>query len=244
MHYFKYYNSTLLPMKFNFKSTIKLILIIMFLSIIAFVFNIFSNDLSATDSNFNFYYGKKKVKLDPYAPVTQIITAKKNNLSQIKIAFRNMPIIEGEKISIQLNHETCNEIIFESIIDHLVEPDSFYNFNFSPITDSKNKKYCLKIIHQSIEFRGDDRPQILASTDPSAKGLSYRNEGNGKTYTDRSLIIKPGYAPDNLREGFIELNKRISQYKPFFLKKYFLGTVAIIAIALPIVLVTLMVVLL
>ncbi len=230
-------------MKIIFKLTINLILLAVLSAIAVFVFNTFSENISFGDSAFNFYRGKKKAALSPGAPLTQVITAKKNNLSQIKIAFRNMPITEGEEISVQLNDESCNNILTEDSINHLIEPRTFYNFNFDPIPDSKDKKYCLKILYLSNVIAKEDTPYVLASHAPNFKGHSYRNEGKQRTYQDRSLAIRPSYSEKSFGDTVTELNKRISQYKPGFLKGSYLNIIAFSFIALSILVAVLLIML-
>jgi len=66
---------------------------------------------------------------------------------------------------------------------------------------------------------------------------------NGEEKKNQSLAMRPAYRNENIFQDFIELNQRISQYKPFFLKHYFLWFIIIGFIILSLTLIVMLVIL-
>jgi hypothetical protein len=57
------------------------------------------------------------------------------------------------------------------------------------------------------------------------------------------LSMRPAYENDNWKQDISELSQRISQYKPWFLKHFYLDAIAILFIVLSVGLVTILILL-
>ena len=167
--------------------------------------------------------------LYPYTPVTQVFSATKNNLSQINIGVKNIPKNIRHKILIQLADESCNNIIAEKEFSVFSVFSSPRKFKFPSIADSDGKRYCLKITYLGEKLGKGELPYVEISEKPADPNSSYTNPGKGGEFKGRTLKIEPAYS-GTLSENLTQLNQRMSQYKPWFLKGNYL--VAIFALFL------------
>lgn len=205
-----------------------------FLSALAVVFYYFFANLAFPESDYNFEIDGS-AKLYPGLPVFQTFTAKENNLSQIKITLKNSSIKTGDKIIFELADENCANVLATDEISRFTPVGMFYRFNFGKIEDSQDKKYCLHAAFFSNQ-KGD-YPEISTSKDEIFKDSSFTNTGKNKTYPDRTLVFRPAYENESTWQNLQELNQRMSQYKPWFLKNIYLSTIALLTIILSITLV-------
>ena len=198
----------------------------------------FYNTLSFPDSSYNFLGKSGKAKLDSGKPITQVFTAKENNLDQIKVVIGNFDLIFRERIDFELADPACETVLARQSADFLPpDPQIYYRFNFPAIPDSASQKYCFRVTYFSPVDRGSDRPYLAISEGEQFRGQSYYNEGNGRIYENRTLQMRPAYTTGSFPGDFSRLNDRISQYKPNFAKgwgltllfgTFLLGTLAFI----------------
>lgn len=186
----------------------------------------FIGHLSFPDSSYNFLGKDKKAKLDPGTSITQVFESKQNGLNQIKIIIGNIDKLPfGETILLELRDPACETTLAENAITALTEdPNIYYRFRFPRIENSEHEKYCLKISYEAQEKRGEDRPYIAASDNDTFSNTSYTDTSDGKTYFGRSLQIRPSYANTSLANNLRELENRLSQYKPNYIKGLILLT--------------------
>jgi hypothetical protein len=215
----------------------KYILIGFFLSALLVVFYYFFTNLAFPESNYNFQIDGS-AKLYPGLPVFQTFTAKDNNLSQIKIALKNSSIKIGEKIVFELADENCANILVTDEIRWHTPVGMFYRFNFEKIKDSRDKKYCLRATFFSSQ-KGD-YPEISISKSEIFKDSAFTNAGKNKTYQGRTLVFRPAYENESTWQNLQELNQRMSQYKPWFLKNIYLSAITLLTIILSIIFVLLL----
>ena len=69
-----------------------------------------------------------------------------------------------------------------------------------------------------------------------SKGNSFTNSGEEnlgekKIYKGKTLVMKPAYGSDSFWKNMETLNDRISQYKPWFLKHFYLDAIVILFLA-------------
>jgi hypothetical protein len=98
------------------------------------------------------------------------------------------------------------------------DPRIYYHVNFPTIPDSAGQTYCFKTTYFSRFDRGSDLPYLGTSKGKQFAGWSYANEGNNRTYENRTLQMRPSYGTESFLGNLSRLNDRISQYKPEFLK--------------------------
>jgi len=223
--------------RFIEKQAIK-ILGILFIGGIAWIFGSFFAHLSFPDSSYNFSGKTYQEKLKSDQPVTQTFRAKENNLNQIKIIVGNSNIQPGEKIVFELADALCEKTLAQNTYRFYdIPPFIYYHFTFPPIPDSIGQIYCLKVTYSSSVDRKSDRPYIGASGGEQFRGQLYINEGNQRISENRTLQMRPAYGTGSLFGDLKQLNNRLSQYKPEFLKGtgltlifslFFIGTMALV----------------
>ena len=191
----------------------------LFVGGLLWIFSSFLSDLSFPDSSYHFLGSTKQAKLDSGKPITQIFTSKENNLNQIKIIVGNTDLWLTEKIVFELADAFCETTIARDTMT-IFTPEShiYYHFNFPAIPDSAGQTYCFRVTYFSSFDRGSDRPSLGASEGEAFVGQSYFNSGTQRLYEDRTLQMRPGYGSGSLLNDLEQLNNRISQYKPAFLK--------------------------
>lgn len=184
----------------------KILLAISAIFLIAIFFK-FAQLLSFPDSSIVLQKGLL-VKIQPKETVTQKFTADRNGLAKVEALLRSPGIKyeNGDKMEMKLLEENCEKIIFTGELKLLfLNSNNLYEFNFPRIDDSKNKTYCLSATFQNKKA--------------NAKSIQFFTAGDQE---NQPLSIRPVYKNSNIFENLSELNQRISQYKPWFLKHYFL----------------------
>jgi hypothetical protein len=117
-----------------------------------------------------------------------------------------------------LDHD-CQKILREKNIIIKSLGSGTIPFYFEKIAGSKDKMYCI-----SLDFTGENNIQLRLSEDLHPDSVSlYQNANEIK---NQSLSMRPAYQNKNRWQDIQELNQRISQYKPWFLKHYFLYFIA------------------
>ena len=219
--------------KFNSKQTFLLILGIF---VITIFFRFFSL-LSFRDSSVVL----EKGELIPFkrdTTLTQTFVANRDNLMKIEFLFRSSGPKPASEVKVEIADETCSNPIRKGNLSvPFLNSDNLYEFNFSKIPNSNGKKYCIITTYKP--------------TDPASKGLrlfsmnkdntQIKNITTGETFDGKTLSIRGVYTNDNLGQDISELNKRISQYKPWFLKHFYIGTIATLFIILSIFLVVILI---
>ena len=171
----------------------------------------------------------EKIKLGEEG-VRQTFKIDRNGLSGINILFGGSQIDNGGTLSIALLDESCREKIAEEtrFTDSLDTKNSF-RFSFSPISNSKGKIFCLTI--RFSPEKGSKKAAIFVTSNTipeKALALSI----NGETRPNESLALRPVYKNKSIFADLVELDQRISQYKPWFLKGALLAGIAILSLAL------------
>lgn len=180
------------------------------------------------DTHFPLEKGEK-IKLDETG-ATQTFVARRDGLSGVNVLFGGSSIKNGGTLSLTLLDGECAKTLREEArFVRTLNADNSTDFSFSPIPDSNGKTFCFKT-HFAPE-KGSKKAAIFAipNTLPSEKrSLSI----NGEARPGESLALRPVYRNANLFADLGELDQRISQYKPWFLKDAFLATIAIFSIGL------------
>ena len=187
-------------------SSKKIFLAIFGLLLVA-IFWRFATELSFPDSSINLQKGLT-VKLQSKNSLTQKFTATRAGLTKIEVLLRS-PGIEfekGDQMTMQLADENCQKIISKGKLQSsFLSSNNLYEFVFPKIDDSKDKTYCLIATFQAQ--RSD------------TKNVQFFTMGDA---ADQPLSLRPVYRNQNVLQNLNELNQRMSQYKPWFLKHYFL----------------------
>lgn len=172
----------------------------------------------------------EKIKLDE-SGAQQIFTASRDGLSGVNILFGGSNIKNGGTLSLSLLEADCATSIREEK-RHLttLNADNSTDFLFSRIPDSGGKTVCIHIRFTPEKGSKKAALFVIPDTLPNEKGaLSINKEAR----PGESIAFRPVYRNGNLIADLTELNQRISQYKPWFLKGAFLGMLALLSIGLP-----------
>lgn len=180
----------------------------------------------------------EKIKLYPYSPLSQKFTASRNNLAGIKFMMGEYELKNKEKIKLQLADETCEKTIKENYLNASeFNSDNYYVFDFSKIEDSRDKAYCFILTFEPENENTTKIPRLAVSQNSEFPFISLAELNSERAYPGKSLAMKPAYKNESFWKDLEELDQRISQYKPWFLKRYYLASIIIAFIILSLVLV-------
>ena len=167
------------------------------------------------------------VKVQEGEEISQKFEANRDGMSGMEILLRSPGIRfeKGEKVAAKILDENCQDVLISGFLEKsFFDSQNLYRFSFLPMENSAEKKYCFEV---SPDKKNSKSIQIFTLGE---------NE-------NRSLSIRPVYKNKNVFQDLSELNRRISQYKPFFLKHYYLWSISLSFIILSLSLVIILVVL-
>jgi hypothetical protein len=176
----------------------------------------FISGLKFGDSDYNFLGKKDQQKLSIDKPLTQVFTAKKNGLSEVKFHIGNQNLWPGEAIRFELRDARCENILATDSWTPLHgKPLIYTRFDFSQIPDSAEKQYCAYIVYTSpLERKSSDAPHINTN---KSLGQSFTATAKNKVYENETLQMRPAY-DSGLPSDAWQLVERMSQYKPEYIK--------------------------
>jgi len=203
----------------------KKILLIFFAIILIAVFWKFFTLLSFPDSDIVLQKGKI-VKLNSGATLTQKFSASKNYLAKVEVLLHGSGVKykDGDKVATKIADGNCQTILREGEIkDSFLETQNLHEFKFEPIVDSAGKEFC---------FIATFLPK-----NEKAKSLQFFTmEEENQPYS-----IRPAYKNSSIIQDLSELNQRISQYKPWFLKHFYLYAIVILFLVTSVVIVVILI---
>lgn len=175
-------------------------------------------------------------KIYPGQTVSQLFVSKRNNLEAIQILLRTPGVKDGDTISVQLADPTCTDTLAEGAFEKpFLNTDDMYVFSFPRRTDSEGKTFCLLLSYRTSG--ASSKYLRLFTTTPTDATPPLMNTALNEPANGEALSLRTVYRNDHFWQDLRELNQRISQYKPWFLKDFFIGTVATLFVILSIVLI-------
>ncbi len=207
-------------------STKNIFLVIFSLLLIA-IFWRFVTELSFPDASISLQKGAL-VKLQPENSLTQKFVAARDGLTKVEFLLRTPGIAfeNKDKVEMELADETCQHSLQKGELrSSFLASDNLYEFNFEKVATSKNKTFCLVATFKPVKA--------------SAKAIQFFTSG---TDPAQPLSIRPVYQNQNIWQNLHELESRLSQYKPWFLKNYFLWFIILGFIFLSVILVAILIV--
>lgn len=223
------------------KLNLKYVLLAIFIFFLFVVFSQFYSILSFPDMSWNLDKDEK-IDMKPEKPVIQKFIARQDNLSRIEILFGNSKISPGANIKMQLLDENCSNVIRSKNLEvKSLDSDAAYEFKFSTIKDSKDKTYCLNLNFTPKENKGKKYARIFTVPNTSPENVYFFDFTKDQEIKNRSLAIRPAYKTESVWKDMEKLNQRMSQYKPWFLKHYYLYAIAFGFLILSIALVTILI---
>ena len=218
----------------------KKILLISALILFVLIFAKFFNVLLFPDSETILKKGEI-INLQPSFSLTQTFVANRDNLTKVEFMLRTPGPKDSDVVKIEIADETCSNIIRQDELKQsFLNSDNLYDFQFSKIPDSNDKTYCLKATFAPGHA---DSQLIKFFTAENHDSKFVLTDMNGKKIEKQSLSIRLAYRNDTLSQDVSELNQRISQYKPWFLKHFYLDAISILFVVLSIGLVTVLILL-
>ena len=202
----------------------KKIFLALFFFFLILIFSKFFSLISFPDSSI-VLEKEDDLQLKEGQSIQQKFIANRNNLSKIQILMRSTGIDKGNIIEMEIADDNCQNTIYRKNLEYsFLDAGNLYEFSFPKIKESKERKYCLiaTLLHQQSKS---------AKFFTSSKNYSFFeaiNISTGDKNEYQALSMRPAYKNVNAWQDIDELNKRISQYKPFFLKHYFLWTILIL----------------
>jgi len=171
----------------------------------------------------------EKIKMDAGGAV-QTFIASRDGLSGVNILFGGSSIKNGGTLSFALLDETCQKTLREEQrFVTTLNADNSTNFAFDRISDSAEKTFCLTLNFAPEKGTSKAALFVIPNTLPQEKlALSI----NGENRPTESLALRPVYRSGSIVADLTELNQRISQYKPWFLKSAFLTVITVFSIGL------------
>jgi len=206
----------------------KKIFLIVLAILLVIIFGRFVSNLFFPEAGINLQKGAL-VKLQPESSLQQQFTATREGLAKVEFLLRTPGIAfeKNDRVEMQLTDGTCQRPLQQGTLEKsFLASDNLYEFDFEKISDSKDKTFCL-----------------IATFKPnkaSAKAIQFFTISEA---ADQPLSLRPVYENQNVFQNLNELNQRISQYKPWFLKHYLLWFVTIGFVVLSIAVVALLILL-
>ena len=214
----------------------RIIFFAIFFGLLILIFFQLNKQLSFPDQNWPVVKGEK-IKI--HSEVIQKFRADQNNLARIKILFGNSDVSPGGKFNLKIYEENCQDIIRETNLNiSSLDSNNTTDFVFKKIKNSKDKIFCFKLSYKQKKNGKKAQLFVIDNSMEQNKFLSV----NGEEKTGQSLAMRPAYKNNYLWQDFSQLNQRMSQYKPWFLKHYCLDFIIFSFILLSIVLVVVLVI--
>jgi hypothetical protein len=209
----------------------KIIFSILATSLLFLVFSGLIDRWAFPDTNWDISGNGEKVEIKPGYPIIQKFEAGRNNLSRIRILFGRSYNKDAGEIYLKLTDESCKNIIEEKTFERSsIKSEGYYDFKFSKISDSKNRKFCL-LVDFKPEKEKYKKLNMFISEKSASENQLFINE---KEIKNGALAMRPAYEGDGLRGNMKELNQRISQYKPWFFKGVYLYAIFFLFVLLTI----------
>lgn len=189
------------------KNTSKKIILAFLAIFLIAIFWRFLNLLSFHDSAILLKKGAT-VKLRPQESLNQKFFANRKGLTKIEVLLRSPGIKyeNGDRMKMEILDSTCAKTLREGFLtDTFLNTENLYEFRFDRIENSKNQEFCLKATFQNQK--------------ENAKAIQFFTMGETE---NQPFSIRPVYKNSHIFQDLNELNQRMSQYKPWFLKSYFL----------------------
>ena len=179
-------------------------------------------------------------KIYPGETFSQQFTAKRDYLEAIQFLLRTPGLKKSDAITVKLADETCADTLREGILaPAFLNSDNLYRFAFPRIEDSEGKRYCLLL---TFEEKNHSSKYLQFFTTIQNDNVSLLMDADtGVPRNDQSLSMRTVYRNATLWQDIGELNDRISQYKPWFLKDFFIGTIGILFVILSTALIALLI---
>lgn len=206
----------------------KILLLLLGIFIFLIFFKFFSI-LSFPDSETILDKGKE-LKIFPDQAFHQTFVANRDNLNKIEFLLRTPGIKAGDIVTVLLTDATCTTTLRQGTLEaSFLNSDNLYVAQFPRIEDSNGKKYCTIVSYQTTNAKTKYLRFFTTENQNREMTLTHTN---GEITKNQSLSLRLVYNNDSVWQDLRELNQRISQYKPWFLKHFYIAAIAVLFIFL------------
>jgi hypothetical protein len=192
----------------------------------------FLTQLNFADNSQHIEKGEK-IELTVGDALKQKFIAQQDGLSNVKILFGNRKLKKGYFLEFILADENCQHNFYKKILKGGYNFNSkyLYDFRFPIIINSKNQVYCLKLIYKSDlpKPKKKNRIRLFAGGHYIKNDYVIVNK-SGEKKGIKPISLKLSYKNNSMKKDLQELNRRMSQYKPWFLKDKYLTGIIFLAI--------------
>lgn len=173
------------------------------------------------------------IKMLPKEIVSQKFTTNRNGFHTLDFLLRSPGIKPGDNVTVEIRDENCGKVLRKGNLEiPFLNSNNLYVFNFNPIANSNGKNFCATATFEP--GKGGAKNVLMFVNIDQPNGPFASNLITGQTYENQTLSIRPEYRNANVWQDLRELNQRMSQYKPWFLKGFFLETVIVLFVILSI----------
>lgn len=176
-------------------------------------------------------------KILPGQTFSQQFITESDSIEAIQVLLRTPGIKTGDTLKAQLADATCATIIREGTLETtFLNADNLYQFSFPRVEQAQGKEFCLTLSFRATKNGSKYLRFFTTPTNDSARlftDISTHAPLNGE-----ALALRTVSRNNSLWSDLRELNQRISQYKPWFLKDLFIGSIAVFFIILSLGLIT------
>lgn len=185
----------------------------------------FGHELSFRDSSIVFTKGEP-VKILPGETITQTFNPKSGALTKLEFLIRNPEPKPGDRVTVTVTDKTCETTLRETTLKPgYLDSDNLFVARFEPLPTASNGPLCVILNFDQTQHQSE----FLRFFTHESKPASFLDLTlAGGLQPERSLALRPVYTYPTLSQNLSELNDRISQYKPWFLKDGFLTFVALV----------------
>ena len=208
----------------QYLTTKNILLLLLAIFVIAIAFRFFSI-LSFPDSSVVLEKGEL-LQINNKETYNQTFVANRNNLNRIQFLMRTPGIKAGDTVNVKLADETCSTSLRQGTLQFsFLNSDNLYVFDFPAVKDSLGKKYCAILSYQSKISKDKYLRFFTTANTNGAMTLTFADTKEEKK--NQSLSMRLVYKNDSIWGDLNELNQRMSQYKPWFLKHFYIAFIGL-----------------
>lgn len=187
----------------------------------------FGHELSFRDSTIVFTKGEP-VKILPGETITQTFKPKSGTLTKLEFLVRNPEPKPSDRVTVTVADKTCETTLRETTLKPgYLDSDNLFVARFEPLPTASSEPLCAILTFDKKKYQSEFlRFFTHESTPASFLDLTLA----GISQPGQSLALRPVYTYPTLSQNLSQLNDRISQYKPWFLKDGFLTFITLVFI--------------
>ncbi|MFZ2187696.1 MAG: hypothetical protein WAV46_03690 [Candidatus Moraniibacteriota bacterium] len=161
----------------------------------------------------------------------QTFVANRDGLSRIEFLLRTPGPNKDDTVRVTLSDETCTTAERQGTLAvPFLNADNLYVVTFPPVQDSDGKKYCAIVSYEKANT--STRYLRFFTTENKNEDMSLALATTGEVTKNQSLAMRLVYNNKHWWQDLRELDQRISQYKPWFLKHFYIASIAVLFVGL------------